>query len=323
MKIENLAIVGATGLVGQKILEQLIINKVDFKTLDLYASNKNLKKQLSYNNKQYEILSIDTIDYKKYDLIFFATNEDVSKKNIPEALKQNCIVIDNSSYFRMKENVQLLLPCVNFSSYNREKLIANPNCVTAILCNVLKPLNDLCPIKKVIINSYQSVSGIGKDALLDLKEETLANINNSFYESTYNLAFNLKPQIGEILENGYSVEENKIINECQKILKQKIEIIPTCVRVPTLYCHGEVVYVEFCNEVNLNECIDKLKNFEDILISDNFISNASAYNKKEVYVTRIRQSTKTNLFFYIISDNLLKGAAYNAVSILQNLKRMG
>lgn len=315
MKIEKIAIIGATGLVGQKIFQYLLKSNFPYTSLDLFASKRIISNNILIND-------INTINFANYDLIFFATNEKISKKYIPIALKNNCFVIDNSSAYRLDKNVPLLIPCINFSTYKNEKLIANPNCATAILCNVLKPIDDLFNINKIILSTYQSISGAGNNVLNDFIKQTKAILHKKQFTSDYDLAFSCSPLIGEIKENNFSIEENKIIAEVQKILEKSVTIIPTCIRTPTLFCHGESLYIETKNKIDIDTLIDKLKSFPDIIYTEDFPKNSQCANKKEVYVSRLRQIDDYSICMYIIGDNLLKGAASNAVDIAFYLQRM-
>lgn len=320
MKLERIAIIGATGLVGQHIFSYLHQCAFSYTILDLFASKKSVGKTLTYQDKIGTIQDIEKINFSHYDLVFFATSNEISKLLVPIALKNNCYVIDNSSYFRMYKEVPLLLPCVNFSQYKNEKLIANPNCATAILCNAIAPMNQLYPIKKIVVSTYQSISGIGQNAVDDFIKQNESIFNHLPYESTYDLALNNYPLIGHLSTDGYTEEENKIIRETQKIFNTSMEIYPTCVRTPTLFCHGESVYLEFSTDIDKEKILETIENFKDLDYCLEGVKNRNFQGQDGVVISRLRFLTSKSISFYILGDNLLKGAASNAVNIAQSLK---
>lgn len=325
MKKYNLALIGATGAVGQQLIKWLSIKKFPFNHIELYASKKSEGKVLNYKNNIYTIKKIEDISFDNIDICFFCADNSVSKKYITQALKNNCIVIDNSSLYRLKDDVPLLIPHINKSSYQNQKLISNPNCATNILCSAIYPINNLFSINKIVVSTYQSVSGIGIKALEDFKIQTKLGIDNISYKSDffpvfseknkYQMAFNCIPQIG-MFENDYTTEELKIINETQKILNKKINIIATCVRTPTLKCHCECVYVECDNKIDLNNILNEYKKDKYIKVMDSFLPiNSNCSDREEIFISRIRQIDDYSICLYVVGDNLLKGSATNAIDI--------
>ncbi len=327
MKKYTIAIIGATGAVGQQCLKWLHKLNFPFQNIEVYASKKSAGRLIRYQHYIYTVQELTTDSFEGKDICFFCTNEQVSQKYIPIALKKQCLVIDNSSFYRLKQEIPLIIPEINGNLLKKNhSLIANPNCATSILCSALKPLDDLYSIEKVIVSTYQSVSGIGYQAMQDLKHQTRSALDDLSYNSPYfpslkskvkyQMAFNCVPQVGNILENQYSTEEEKMILETQKILQKNIKICPTCVRVPTLNCHCESVCVEFEKEIDLEQTIKTLKKQKELKVCNKLLPiNTNCANQLEVFISRIRQVDKKTILFYLVSDNLLKGAATNAIKI--------
>ena len=326
MKKYKIAIVGATGAVGQQCLKWLYKLNFPFESISAFASNKSAGRLIRYQNFVYTVQELNKESFNDIDICFFCTNEEVSKKYVPIALKKGCLVIDNSSFYRLNDDIPLVIPEINMDTIKTHRLIANPNCATSILCTALKPLDDLYSINKVIVSTYQSVSGIGFKAIQDLKLQTRADLDGINYNSPYfptlsspvkyHMAFNCLPQIGTFNSLGISSEEEKIIAETQKILNKKIAIVPTCVRVPTISCHCESVYVEFDYEIDLNQIYKKLKKMKHLKVYNKILPiNSNCANQLEVFISRLRKVNDHSLSFYVVSDNLLKGAASNAIKI--------
>ena len=326
----NIAIVGATGNVGRKTLE--VIEKKNFKFDNLYliASPKSAGKKISFKNKDYLVENLETYDFSKANITFFAAGGKISEKYAEKAA-EHTIVIDNSSFFRMDPDVPLIVPQVNGSEVKKMKknIIANPNCSTAQLVLVLKPLHDLFKIKRVIVSTYQSVSGGGKgpmDELIDQTKEYLDGKKIVPKNFTKQIAFNIIPHIDIFADDGYTKEELKMTNETKKILDEKIELTATCVRIPVLVSHSEAVNIEFEKPYTLEIIRDVLNEAEGCEVLDKtenggYSTPLEATGKDETYISRIRKDkTKDNaLNIWIVSDNLLRGAALNSVEIAETI----
>ena len=326
----NVAIIGATGNVGRKTLE--VFNKKNFKfdELHLVASAKSAGKKIKFRDKEYEIENLETYDFSKANITFFAAGGKISEQYAEKAAKHT-IVIDNSSYFRMDPEVPLIVPQVNAADIKNMKknIIANPNCSTAQLVIVLKPLHDLFKIKRVVVSTYQSVSGGGKSPMDELIEQTKQYLEGEQIESknfTKQIAFNVIPHIDVFADDGYTKEELKMKNETKKILDDKIELTATCVRIPVLVSHSEAANIEFEKPYNLEKVREVLSNAEGCEVIDKrenggYITPLEATGKDETYISRIREDkTKENsLNLWIVSDNLLRGAALNSVEIAETI----
>ena len=326
----NIAIVGATGNVGRKILEVLEKKELSIDNLYLVASSKSAGSKIKFRGQEHEILDLDNFDFSKAKITFFAAGGNISEKFDEKAAK-NSMIIDNSSFFRMDPDVPLIVPQVNSEDLKKIKknIIANPNCSTAQLVIALKPLHDLFKIKRVVTSTYQSVSGGGKAPMDELIEQTKLVLNNKKVESknfTKQIAFNVIPHIDEFSDGGYTKEELKMANETKKILDNKINITSTCVRIPVLVSHAESVNIEFEKSFTLEEIKEALDNFEGCKVVDNrfdggYTTPIEAEGKNETFISRIREdkTIKNGLNLWIVSDNLLRGAALNAVEIAETL----
>ena len=326
----NIAIVGATGNVGRKILEVLEKKGLVIDNLYLLASQKSAGKKVVFNSKDYEVLNLDSFDFSKTKIAFFAAGGKISEKFAEIAAKKS-LVIDNSSFFRMDPDVPLIVPQVNSNDLNniKKNIIANPNCSTAQLVIALKPLHDLFTIKRVVISTYQSVSGGGKSPMDELIDQTKQVLNNKKIKSknfTKQIAFNAIPHIDMFSENGYTKEELKMTNETKKILDNKINLTATCVRIPVSVSHAESVNIEFEKSFSLDEVRKALDNFEGCKVIDEradggYSTPLEAEGRNETFVSRIREdkTIKNGLNLWIVSDNLLRGAALNAVEIAEAL----
>lgn len=313
----KVAIVGATGLVGKKIFEQLKDKNIE---LVLYASKRSKGKEIfGHKVKVLSVLSV-----KKVDFAIFSAGSEIAKKYAPLFTKRGAVVIDNSSAFRQDENIPLVVPEINFEKVShRTKIIANPNCSTIQIVLVLFYLSQIAKIKRVVISTYQSASGAGEKGIFDLENETTLKIAQILKDD-------LVPQIGNFANNGYSEEENKMIFEIQKILGKKINITATAVRVPIHFCHGASVNVEFEEQFNLQDVFDKLENAKGVVLCDNLDKNIyplckNAVQSKNVFVGRIRRdfSVESGLNFWVVADNLYKGASTNAIQIMQEIINQG
>ena len=326
----NIAIVGATGNVGRKILEVLETKELSIDNLYLLASSKSVGKKISFKNKDYPVSNLESFDFSKVKIAFFSAGGKISEKFANKAAK-SCLVIDNSSYYRMDPDVPLIVPQVNSDALNniKKNIIANPNCSTAQLVIALKPLHDLFTIKRIVVSTYQSVSGGGKAPMDELIDQTKLVLNNKEVESknfTKQIAFNVIPHIDVFSENGYTKEELKMTNETKKILDEKISLTATCVRIPVLVSHCESVNIEFEKPFSLEEVKKALDNFEGCKVIDERIDGGystplEAEGRDETFISRIREdkTLKNGLNLWIVSDNLLRGAALNAVEIAEVL----
>ncbi len=324
----DIAIVGATGNVGRKTLEVLQQKNLNIDNLYLVASPNSAGKQLEFNGKKYSIENLETYDFTKAKITFFAAGGKISEQYAEKAAKHTT-VIDNSSYFRMDPDVPLIVPQVNAKDIQNMKknIIANPNCSTAQLVLVLKPLHDLFRIKRVIVSTYQSVSGGGKAPMDELLQQTKMYLENKEIKSknfTKQIAFNIIPHIDDFSEDGYTKEELKMTNETKKILDARIELSATCVRIPVLVSHSESVNIEFEQEFSLEKIKDVLNNAPGCSLIDKrenggYVTPIEATGKNETFISRIREdkSKKNCLNLWIVSDNLLRGAALNSVEIAE------
>ena len=324
----DIAIVGATGNVGRKTLEVLQQKNLNIDNLYLVASPNSAGKQLEFNGKKYSIENLETYDFSKAKITFFAAGGKISEQYAEKAAKHTT-VIDNSSYFRMDPDVPLIVPQVNAKDIQNMKknIIANPNCSTAQLVLALKPLHDLFRIKRVIVSTYQSVSGGGKAPMDELLHQTKMYLENKEIKSknfTKQIAFNIIPHIDDFSEDGYTKEELKMTNETKKILDTRIELSATCVRIPVLVSHSESVNIEFEQEFSLEKIKDVLNNAPGCSVIDKkenggYATPIEAAGKNETFISRIREdkTKKNSLNLWIVSDNLLRGAALNSVEIAE------
>jgi len=323
----NIAIVGATGNVGRKLLE--VIEKLNFKfsELHLIASDKSVGKKITFKNKTYSIVGLSDFDFSKVKIAFFSAGSAIAEKWAPIAAKK-AIVIDNSKYFRMDKEIPLVVPEVNgeaLKSYKNKNIIANANCSTIQLVLALKPLHDQFKIKRVIVSTYQSVSGAGKVHMNELEEQSKLVLEKQKVNSknfTKQIAFNVIPHIDSFLEDGSTKEEWKMTVETKKILDPDIALTATCVRVPVFIGHSESVNIEFKSEINLEKIRQCLTNAPGCKVLDDrkdggYITPTESAGDFTTYISRIRedQTQKNSINMWIVSDNLLKGAALNAVQI--------
>ena len=328
MKKYKLALVGATGLVGRtalKVFEEKNIPNIEY---TLFCSKKSAGKTISFFNKDFILQELtDTSFDSGFDFAIFSAGAEVSKHFAPIAASKGCIVIDNSSAFRMDENVPLIVPEVNMKdSINHQNIISNPNCSTIQAVVVLKPLDDEFKIKRIVYSTYQAVSGAGKLALEDLKT---TDLNKSLLKFSHPIYDNCLPQIDTFLINKYTKEEMKMINETRKILNHPhLPITATAVRVPVKNCHGESINIEFEKNFSLKNVFDILRKSPGIIVQDDiqnciYPTSQIANGQDEVFVGRIRKdySVQNGLNLWVVADNLRKGAATNAIQIMENLMK--
>ena len=326
----NIAIVGATGNVGRKILEVLEKKELKIDNLYLVASSKSLGKKIKFRDKKYDVVDLDNFDFSKVKITFFAAGGKISKE-FAEKVSKKSLVIDNSSFFRMDPEVPLIVPQVNSKDLNniKKNIIANPNCSTAQLVIVLKPLHDLFIIKRVVVSTYQSVSGGGKEPMDELIEQTKLALDGEKIDSknfTKQIAFNAIPHIDVFSDDGYTKEELKMCHETKKILDDKIDLTATCVRLPISISHSESVNLQFEKPFTLAKVREALNNFEGCKVIDErsdggYVTPLEAEGKDETFISRIREdkTIENGLNLWIVSDNLLRGAALNAVEIAERL----
>ena len=326
----NIAIVGATGNVGRKTLEILERKEFSLDNLYLVASSKSVGKKIGFRGKEMDVLDLENFDFSKVNIAFFAAGGKISEKFAERAAK-NCLVIDNSSFFRMDPDVPLIGPQVNSDDLKKIKknIVANPNCSTAQLVIALKPLHDLFIIKRIVVSTYQSVSGGGKAPMDELIEQTKLVLDGKKVSSknfTKQIAFNAIPHIDQFADDGYTKEELKMMNETKKILDTKIDLTATCVRLPISVSHSESVNLQFEKPFTLEKVRDALNNFEGCKVIDErndggYSTPIEAEGMDETFISRIREdkTIKNGLNLWIVSDNLLRGAALNAVEIAETV----
>ncbi|GAB4162915.1 MAG: aspartate-semialdehyde dehydrogenase [Rickettsiaceae bacterium] len=326
-----IAVIGATGNVGREVLNSLSDRKFPVVQVIAVASPKSIGKEVSFGDDRLKIQQIDELDFSKIDIAFFCAGSKVSEKYAKAATGKGCIVIDKSSFFRMNEDVPLVVPEANVNALKGVKngIIANPNCCTIPLSVILKPLDNAVKIKRVVISTYQSVSGAGKAGMDELYKQTKAKFVFEHIEpKTFpnQIAFNLFPHIGEFRQDGYSDEEYKIQEELKKIIGKHITVTVTCVRVPVFVSHSMSVNVEFENKLDASEAEELLYEAEGVTVYNignetKYATPVDAVENDEVFVSRIRNdfSNKNCLNMWICADNLRKGAALNAVQIAEEL----
>jgi aspartate-semialdehyde dehydrogenase len=328
----NLAILGATGNVGRLLLDLIEQRNFPVNKIKLLASERSAGSTIiSSQGNSYKVELAQETAFEGLDIVFASAGGDISKKFAPAIVKAGAVLIDNSSTFRMDPDVPLVVPQVNGSDIQKHKgIIANPNCSTAPLVLALKALDEKHRIKRVVVSTYQSVSGAGKEAMEELSESTQKALNNEAHDYkafVKPIAFNLIPQIDVFTENGYTKEEMKLINETKKMLhRDDLDITCTAVRVPVFISHSESVNIEFEKPVSLQEINKIWQNTEDLELLDNidkleYPTPLEVTGKDPVYVGRVRQDTShpNAINCWIVSDNLRIGAALNAIKIAEKL----
>ena len=327
----NIAIVGATGNVGRKIIEILEKKQINIENLFLLASKNSEGKKINYNGKEHTVTNLEKFDFSSVKIAFFAAGSEVAEKWAHVAAEKT-IVIDNSKYFRKDPDIPLIVPEVNskkLADVKNKNIIANANCSVIPVVVALKPLHDLYSINRIVVSTYQSVSGAGKSAMDELLSQTKDYFENKKLESknfTKQIAFNAIPHIDSFLENGYTKEEQKTTDEIKKILDKKIKVTSTCVRIPVLVSHCISANVEFNKKCDLKEIKNVLSSSPGCKVIDEhkdgeYITPVDAEDKFETFISRIRldESQANTINLWIVSDNLVKGAALNAVQIAEGL----
>ena len=327
----NLAIIGASGNVGRKTIEILEKSKIKFDNLFLVASTKSAGKIIKFRNEEIKIENLEDYDFAKAQITFFAAGSQIAKEWAPKAAKKT-IVIDNSSYFRMQKDVPLVISEVNPEALEKHNnIISNPNCSTMQMVLPLKPLHDEYKIKRIIVSTYQAVSGAGKapmDELFDQTKNYLEGKKISSQNFTKQIAFNLIPHIDAFDKDGYTKEELKMTNETKKILDNEIDVSATCVRVPVRTGHSESINIEFDNLYDFENIIKILKNAPGCKVIDErsdggYMTPLEAEGSYTTYISRIRKDNSNikAINLWVVSDNLLKGAALNTVQIAECLMK--
>ena len=329
----KVVVVGATGNVGKEMLNILAEREFPVDEIAALASRKSLGTEVSFGDRTLKTLDLDTFDFTGWDIALFAIGSDATKVYAPKAAASGCVVIDNSSLYRYDPDIPLIVPEVNADDvvrYKNKNIIANPNCSTAQMVVALKPLHDRARIKRVVVATYQSVSGTGKEAMDELWNQTKGifvpgqEVEPKVYPKQ--IAFNVIPHIDVFLDSGETKEEWKMVAETKKILDPKIKVTATCVRVPVFVGHSEAINIEFEDYLDWEEATDILREAPGVLVVDKrepggYITPIECVGEYATYVSRIRQDStiENGLNLWCVSDNLRKGAALNAVQIAEVL----
>jgi len=331
----RVAVVGATGVVGREMLSILAEREFPVSKVHAVASSRSIGVEVSFGEDQpLKVESLDTFDFKGIDIVLSSPGSKVSAEFAPRAAKAGAVVIDNTSYWRMDKDVPLVVPEVNaaaIAGYTKKGIIANPNCSTAQLVVALKPLHDIARVKRVVVATYQSVSGAGRDAMDELFTQTrgvFVNDPPTKERFTKEIAFNVIPHIDIFMDDGFTKEEWKMAAETRKILDPRIELVATCVRVPVFIGHAEAVHIEFENSISVESARAALRKAPGVSVVDHradegYVTPKEAAGEDNVYVSRIRRDTTVphGLALWCVADNLRKGAALNAVQIAEVLAK--
>lgn len=332
----RVVVAGATGNVGREMLAILAEREFPVDELAVLASARSQGTLIEFGDsgKVVKVQNIENFDWKGWDIALFAVGSEATQKYAPIAAAAGCTVIDNSSLFRMDPDVPLVVPEVNpdaIDLYTKKNIIANPNCSTAQLVVALKPLHDAAKIKRVVVTTYQSVSGAGKAGMDELFEQSRAIFVGDPIEPkkfTKQIAFNIIPHIDVFLDDGFTKEEWKMVVETKKIVDPKIKLVATCARVPVFVSHAEAVSIEFENELSADQAREILREAPGVMVVDKhedggYITPVEAVGEFATYVSRIREdpTVDNGLVIWVVSDNLRKGAALNAVQIAELLGR--
>ncbi len=329
----KVVVVGATGNVGREMLNILAERQFPVDEITVLASRRSMGTDVSFGDKTLKTKDLEQFDFTGWDIAFFAIGSDATKIHAPRAAKAGCVVIDNSSLYRYDADVPLVVPEVNpeaVDGYAKKNIIANPNCSTAQMVVALKPLHDRARIKRVVVSTYQSVSGAGKEGMDELWDQTKSIYNpvdnKPATKFTKQIAFNVIPHIDSFMEDGSTKEEWKMVVETKKIIDKSIKVTATCVRVPVFVGHSEAINIEFEDFLDEDEAREILSNAPGVLVVDKredggYVTPVECVGDFATFVSRIRQdSTIDNgLNLWVVSDNLRKGAALNAVQIAETL----
>lgn len=329
----RVVIVGATGNVGHEMLNILAERQFPVDEIAVLASRRSLGTEVSFGDKTLKTKDLDTFDFTGWDMALFAIGSEATEKYAPRAAKAGCIVIDNSSLYRYDPDVPLVVPEVNpeaVEGYAKKNIIANPNCSTAQMVVALKPLHDRARIKRVVVSTYQSVSGAGKAGVDELWDQTKSIYNpvddKPAKKFTKQIAFNVIPHIDSFMEDGQTKEEWKMVVETKKIIDPSIKVTATCVRVPVFVGHSEAINIEFEDHLDEDEARDILREAPGIMVIDKredggYVTPVECVGDFATFISRIRQdpTVENGLNLWCVSDNLRKGAALNAVQIAETL----
>lgn len=332
-KLYDVAVVGATGAVGETIIS--ILEERDFPVGNLYplASSRSAGKRIMFKGKSVTIENLEDFDFSKVQIGLFSAGGSISEIYAPKAAAAGCVVIDNTSHFRYDDDIPLVVPEVNpgaLDNYAHRNIIANPNCSTIQMLVALKPIHDAVGIERINVATYQAVSGTGKEAIEELASQTAKLLNGQTAEAEVypkQIAFNVLPQIDVFMENGYTKEEMKMVWETKKILDKNIEVNPTCVRVPVFFGHSEAVHIETREKISVEKVRELMANAPGVTLMDERVDGGyptavtESAGKDPTYVGRIREdiSHPRGIDMWIVSDNVRKGAALNSVQIAENL----
>ncbi|MCO6416423.1 aspartate-semialdehyde dehydrogenase [Siccirubricoccus sp. KC 17139] len=333
----RVAVVGATGAVGREMLKTLAEREFPVSEVIALASGRSAGLEVSFGEKSVlKVKNLETFDFKGVDIGLFSPGASVSAVHAPRAAAAGCVVIDNTSQFRMEPDIPLVVPEVNphhLKQFSKRNIIANPNCSTIQMVVALKPLHLLARIKRVVVATYQSVSGAGKEAMDELFNQTRAvyvNDPSVPEQFTKPIAFNCIPHIDKFMDDGFTKEEWKMAVETRKILDPDIQVVASCVRVPVFIGHSEAVHVEFESEVTVEQAWDALREAPGVQLVDKredggYVTQVDAAGEDSVFVSRLRRDPTVphGLAFWCVSDNLRKGAALNAVQIAEALVEQG
>lgn len=329
----KVAVVGATGNVGREILEILDQRQFPVREVVALASRNSAGKEVSFGeNKTLTVQALDDYDFKGTDIALFSPGSAVSKVHAPRAAAAGCVVIDNTSYFRMDPTIPLVVPEVNahaLKDFRKTNIIANPNCSTIQMLVALAPLHTKNPIQRVVVSTYQSVSGAGKEAMDELYEQTKGLYMHDHLEPkkfSKRIAFNVIPQIDVFMDDGKTKEEWKMVEETKKILDANIKVSATCVRVPVFVGHSESVNLQFTNPITVEDVYAWLEDAPGVVVVDRreaggYITPVECVGEDGTYISRVRKddSIENGINLWVVSDNLRKGAALNAVQIAETL----
>jgi len=329
----KIAVVGATGNVGREILEILSQRNFPVREVVALASRNSAGKEVSFGDtKVLTVQALDDYDFTGTDIALFSPGSAVSKIHAPRAAAAGCVVIDNTSHFRMEKDIPLVVPEVNahaLKDFRKTNIIANPNCSTIQMVVALKPLHDANPIKRVVVSTYQSVSGAGKEGMDELYEQTKGLYMHEHKDPkkfSKRIAFNVIPHIDAFMEDGKTKEEWKMVEETKKILDPNIKVSATCVRVPVMVGHSESINIEFTNPITVEQVYDLLEDAEGVSVMDRrepggYMTPVECVGEDSTYVSRVRvdDTIPNGINMWVVADNLRKGAALNAVQIAEAL----
>ena len=329
----KIAVVGATGNVGRELLNILAERQFPIESIDAVASSSSLGKEVSFGEEKIlKVKALNDYDFSGVDIALFSPGGKVSAEYAPKAVAQGCVVIDNTSHFRMEPDIPLIVPEVNpqaLKNFSKRNIIANPNCSTIQMVHAVNPLHEEFNIKRIVVSTYQSVSGAGKEAMDELYNQTKSLYVHDEYPAerfTKRIAFNVIPHIDVFMDDGFTKEEWKMIHETKKIMEADIAVVANCVRVPVFVGHGEMVNLEFEKPFEMEDIYEILEEAEGVIVADRredggYITPAECAGEDATYVSRIRRdpTVANGVCMWIVSDNVRKGAALNSIQIAEEL----